>query len=80
MFLMTLTSVIALPPECIMAQDGHDKQDCERVAGTRWIDHHATQVAPHGVTFLGDDLYSNQPWCALALHKGFNCIFVIELD
>ena len=32
------SEVIALPPEFIMPQDGHGKQDCERVAGKRWID------------------------------------------
>lgn len=74
------SEVIALPPEFIMPQDGHDKQDCERMAGKRWIDTHAKQVAPYGVTFLGDDLYSNQPLCALALHKGFNYIFVCKPD
>jgi hypothetical protein len=46
-----------------MPQDGHDKQDGERVAGKRWIDQHAKQIAPHGVTLRGDDLYSNQPLC-----------------
>ena len=44
------SQVIALPPESIMPQDGHDKQDCERVAGKRWISKHAKDVAPHGVT------------------------------
>src|SRR2546425_6892635 len=29
------SQVIALPPEYIMPQDGHDKQDCEQVAGKR---------------------------------------------
>jgi Transposase DDE domain len=72
--------VIALPPEFIMPQDGHDKQDCERVAGKRWIDQHAKHVAPHGVTLLGDDLYSNQPLCKLALQNGFNFIFVCKPD
>jgi hypothetical protein len=57
------SQVIALPPEYIMPQDGHDKQDCERAAGKRWLAKHAQQVAPHGVTILGDDLYSNQPFC-----------------
>jgi hypothetical protein len=63
--------VIALPPEYIMPQDGHAKQDCERVAGTRWIRKHAAHVAPHRVTLLGDDLYSNQPFCTLVLHHRF---------
>lgn len=72
--------VIALPPEFIMPQDGHDKQDCERVAGKRWIDKHAKQIAPHGVTLLGDDLYSNQPFCEVALKHGFNFLLVCKPD
>jgi len=52
-----------------MPRDGHAKQDCERAAGKRWLAKHAARVAPHGVTFLGDDLYSNQPFCALVLHQ-----------
>lgn len=74
------SEVIALPPECIMPQDGQEKQACERVAGKRWMDKHAKHVAPHGVTLLGDDLYSNQPLCALALHNGFNFILVCKPD
>jgi hypothetical protein len=72
--------VIALPPECIMPQDGHDKQDGERVAGQRWIDKHAKHVAPYGVTLLGDDLYSNPPLCELARQNGCNCLFVCKPD
>jgi hypothetical protein len=74
------SEVIALPPEFIMPQDGHDKQDCERVAGKRWIDKHAKHVAPYGVTLLGDDLYSNQPLCKFALQNGLNFIFVCKPD
>jgi hypothetical protein len=74
------SEVIALPPEFIMPQDGHDKQDCERVAGKRWIDKHARQIAPHGVTLLGDDLYSNQPLCECALKHGFNFILTCKPD
>ena len=74
------SQVIALPPESIMPQDGHATQDCERAAGTRWLAKHATQVAPHGVPLLGDDLYSNQPFCALALQNGYNFIFVCKPD
>src|SRR6266852_5457516 len=74
------SQVIALPPEYIMPQDGHAKQDCERAAGKSWLAKHAARVAPHGVTFLGDDLYSNQPFCALALQHGYNFIFVCKPD
>ena len=74
------SQVIALPPEYIMPQDGHDKQDCEQMAGKRWIRHHAHAIAPHHVTLLGDDLYSKQPFCTLALAKGFNFILVCKPD
>jgi hypothetical protein len=74
------SQVIALPPEYIMPQDGHAKQDCERAAGKRWLAKHAAQVAPHGVTFLGDDLYSTQPLCALVLHNRCNFIFTCKPD
>jgi hypothetical protein len=74
------SQVIALPPEYIMPQDGHVKQDCERAASKRWLGKHAEQVAPHGVTLLGDDLYSNQPFCALVLHHGFNFILTCKPD
>jgi hypothetical protein len=74
------SQVIALPPEYIMPQDGHDKQDCEQVASKRWIRKHAEAFAPHQVTLLGDDLYSKQPFCALALDQGFNFLLVCKPD
>jgi hypothetical protein len=74
------SQVIALPPEYIMPQDGHAKQDCERAAGKRWLNKHAAQVAPHAVTLLGDDLYSNQPFCALVLQHRCNFIFTCKPD
>jgi hypothetical protein len=39
------SQVVALPPEYIMPQDGHAKQDCERAAGKRWLSKHAAQVS-----------------------------------
>jgi hypothetical protein len=72
--------VIALAPEYIMPQDGHEKQDCEQAAGKRWIRQHASTLVPHHVTLLGDDLYSKAPFCALALHHGFNFILVCKPD
>lgn len=74
------SEVIALPPEYLRPQDGHDKQDCERAAGKRWLVKHAQTLAPHGVTVLGDDLYSNQPLCEVALQNGCNFLFVCKPD
>lgn len=74
------SQVIALPPEYIMPQDGQAKQDCERAAGKRWLRKHAAQIAPYGVTVLGDDLYSNQPFCALVLQHRCNFIFTCKPD
>ena len=50
------------------------------MAGKRWIRHHAHALAPHHVTLLGDDVYSKQPLCALALAQGFNFIVVCKPD
>jgi hypothetical protein len=72
--------VIALAPEYIMPQDGHAKQDCEQAAGKRWIQHHAATLVSHHVTLLGDDLYSKEPFCSLALQQGFNFILVCKPD
>ena len=74
------SQVIALAPEYIMPQDGHDKQDCEQAAGKRWINQSAATLAPSRVTLLGDDIYSKQPLCSLALQRGFNFIFVCKPD
>jgi hypothetical protein len=74
------SQVISLVPEYIMPQDGHDKQDCERMAAKRWIKQQAGQFKPYSVTLLGDDLYSNQPLCQLILDHKFNFIFVCKPD
>jgi hypothetical protein len=73
-------AVIALPPEYIMPHDGQAKQDCEQSAGKRWLRKHAQVVAPSQVTLLGDDLYSKQPFCALALQQGYNFILTCKPD
>ena len=46
-------------------QDGHDKQDCEREAVKRWLATHTSQLKPGSRTYLGDDLFANQPLCQL---------------
>lgn len=72
------SQVLSLAPEYIVPQDGHDKQDCERVAAKRWLKHQAGQFKPYSVTLLGDDLYSNQPLCQLILAHKFNFILVCK--
>lgn len=67
--------VIDLPPEFIVPQDGHQKQDCENAAAKRWLARHAQRYRSYGVTILGDDLYSRQPLCEAVLEAGFHFIF-----
>lgn len=57
--------VLPLPPEFIVPQDGSEKQDCERVAAKRWLAQHHEHFSDHSVSYLGDDLYANQPLCQL---------------
>ena len=71
--------VIALEPEFIVPQDGHEKQDCEQAAIKRWINAHAEQYAAKKVTISADDLHCKQPFCELLLEKGFNFVLVCKL-
>ena len=57
--------VFPLPPEFIVPQDGNEKQDCERVAIKRWLAQHQDRFEWYTITYLGDDLYANQPLCEL---------------
>jgi hypothetical protein len=71
--------VLPLPPEFIVPQDGSEKQDCERVAAKRWLSQHHEHFDKYSVTYLGDDLYANQPLCQLIVetyHQFF--IFVCK--
>lgn len=69
------TQVIALAPEFVTFQDGHDKQDCEVAAAKRWVSAHAAQLQPQPITLLGDDLYSHQPLCEHCLAHQLSFIF-----
>ena len=70
--------VIALEPEFITPQDGHEKQDCEQAAAKRWINEHAEQYASKKVTISADDLHCKQPFCELLLDWGFNFVLVCK--
>ena len=72
--------VISLEPEFITPQDGHEKQDCEIQAGKRWIEKHGDFYAKRGVTMLGDDLYSRQPFCQALKDKKLHFILVCKPD
>jgi hypothetical protein len=61
-------------------QDGHEKQDCEIQAGKRWVERHGDFYAKRGVTLLGDDLYSRQPFCQAIRDKHFHFILVCKPD
>ena len=71
------SQVLSLPPEFITPQDGVEKQDCERAAAYRWLAQHNARFAPHTVTYLGDDLYANHPFCekiAQTYQQYFVCV------
>jgi hypothetical protein len=68
--------VINLSPEFIKKQDGHQKQDCENAAVKRWLNKNHQNKYGYPITLLGDDLYSHEPVCELALKQGYNFIFV----
>ena len=70
--------VINFAPEFIKKQDGKTKEDCENVAVKRWLSTNPVERERNTITLLGDDLYSRQPICELALEPGYNFIFVAK--
>ncbi len=73
-------NVISLEPEFIVPQDGHEKQDCEIKAAKRWVEKQGEFYAKRGVTILGDDLLSRQPFCLALKDKHFHFILVCKPD
>lgn len=72
--------VISLEPEFITPQDGHEKQDCEIQAAKRWLEKHGDFYAKRGITILGDDLYSRQPFCQALKEEHVHFILVCKPD
>jgi len=70
--------VIALEPEFIVPQDGHEKQDCEREAAKRWIREFAAYYSSLGITLLGDGLYATQPMIEMVVGEELDYIFVVK--
>lgn len=74
------SEVISLCPEFILSHDGKEKQDSERTAAKRWIEHNQTLTQTGPITILGDELYCNHPLCSLLQSNGFDFIFVCTFD
>jgi hypothetical protein len=70
--------VIPLEPEFIIPQDGAEKQDCEITAAKRWLAAHGKRYAALNAVYLGDDLFSRQPFCQAVLDAGGHFIFVCK--
>ena len=76
------TAVLPVAPEMITNTEEGDskKQDCERNAAKRWLDKHANEYAWLSPTLLGDDLFSNYPFCKEVLEYGYSFIFTCKDD
>jgi len=72
--------ILALEPEFIVPQDGHDKQDCEQQAIKRWLARNAERFEDWSVTVLTDDLHSHQPLCELLLEHKFHFILACKSE
>ena len=70
--------VLPLPPEFIVAQDGAEKQDCERNAAKRWLARHGASLADARPVFLGEDLFACQPIAAAMQADGGNFILTCK--
>lgn len=75
-----LEHVLACFPEMITPQDGAEKQDCERNATKRWLTNWSHLFDPHSITYLGDDLFCNQPLCQEIIDKNQYFLFVCKPD
>ena len=75
-----LEHVLTCFPEMITPQDGAEKQDCERNAGKRWLNRWSHLFTPQSITYLGDDLFCNQPFCEAVIAHNQYFIFVCKPD
>ncbi|MCL1817508.1 MAG: ISNCY family transposase [Spirochaetaceae bacterium] len=69
------TRVLPLAPEIIRNTDGEKKQDCDLAAGKRWLEAHGSAYEWLKPTLMGDDLYSNRPFCEKIVEMGWSFIF-----
>jgi hypothetical protein len=70
--------VLPVGAEIIRNTDGEKKQDCEREAGKRWLEARGAEYGWLKPTLLGDDLYSNRPFCEKVVEQGWSFIFTCK--
>lgn len=70
--------VLPVAPEIIRNTDGEQKQDCEIAAGKRWLEANGQEYKWLKPTLLGDDLYSNRPFCEKVKEQGWSFIFTCK--
>jgi hypothetical protein len=71
-------AVLPVMAEPIRNGDGKEKQDCEHEAGKRWLLAHGQEYQWLKPTLLGDDLYSDQPFCLLVLEQKMSFLFTCK--
>jgi hypothetical protein len=74
------TEVFPVMGEFVKNEDGAEKQDCELNAAKRWLSKHADEYSWLKPTLLGDDLFSNQPFCEAVLQHGYSFLFTCKPD
>jgi hypothetical protein len=72
------TAVLPVAPEMIRNTEGSEKQDCELNTAKRWLIKHSDEYKWLSPTLLGDDLYSNYPFCKEVLERGYSFIFTCK--
>ena len=73
-----MRQVIPLMPEEIRNTDGNTKQDCEINAAKRLIPKIKKAHPQLGLIFVGDDLFSKQPFISDVLAAGNHFIFIVK--
>ena len=70
--------VLPLIPEFVRQADRVEVQDCELVAGRRWMTKHGERYRTLGLTILADDKYANHPTCTEILGQGMHFILTCK--
>jgi hypothetical protein len=73
-----MPQVLALEPEFITPQEGHQKQGCESAAALRWIGEVGPGLSRLGVSLLGDYLYACTPIIRQGLDQELDYFFVAK--